>query len=216
MKTRTHMGQTPLWLCLCLLATGCMTWGCSTDDSISVTEPSGTDTFTDQRDGNTYRFITLGQQDWTVDNLRYDLGNRDLCRIYQSPSDEETQDYSAAYLPRFGMLYTYDAALQAVPEGWRLPTDEDWTALEQSGGYLSEAFNMLYGGYYTKNTYATAANGNRFMGSWAYFWTSTKDESKVGEYYFARKKFYTEQHLVRLSIEPAAYFLSVRLVRDHQ
>lgn len=216
MKTDKHRWQAASWLCCCLIAVGLAAVACSSDDTLSVTEPSGTGTFTDQRDGNTYRFITLGQQDWTVENLRYDLGNRDLCRIYQSPSDEERQAYSTAYLQRFGMLYTYEAALQAVPEGWRLPTDEDWTALEQSGGYLSESFSLLYGGYYTKNTYATAANGYRFMGSWAYFWTSTKDESKVGEYYFARKKFYNEQELVRLSIEPAAYFLNVRLVRDHQ
>ena len=32
------------------------------------------------------------------------------------------------------MLYTYEAALQAIPEGWRLPTDEDWEKLEQALG----------------------------------------------------------------------------------
>ena len=32
------------------------------------------------------------------------------------------------------MLYTYEAALQAIPEGWRLPTDEDWEKLERALG----------------------------------------------------------------------------------
>ena len=111
------------------------------------------------------------------------------------------------------MLYTYDGAVQAVPDGWRLPTDADWAALEASHGYLNEAFSLLYGGYYTKNTAATAYNGSRFMGTWAYFWTATSDDAKTGEYYFARKKFYGTQHLERLSIEPTAYFLNVRFVR---
>ena len=189
---------------------------CSKDDAVSITEPSATDSFSDSRDGNEYRYATFGQLDWMVENLRYDLGNRDMSRDYQSVETAETQSYSTQYRQHFGMLYTYTAAMQAVPEGWRLPTDAEWTQLEQSYGYLSSAFGLLYGGYYTKNTYATAANGNRFMGSWAYFWSSTKDESKDGEFYFARKKFYSEQEMVRLSIEPEAYFLSVRLVRNHK
>ena len=188
---------------------------CSKDDKVSITQPSSTGTFVDERDGAEYKYITVGGLDWLAENLRYDLGDRDLSRDYQSAEDHETQAYSTTYHERFGMLYTYSGAMQAVPEGWRLPTDADWTALEQQGGYLSEAFALLYGGYYTKNTYATAANGNRFMGSWAYFWTSTKDGEKQGEYYWARKKFYSEQTMVRLSMEPEAYFLSVRLVRDH-
>lgn len=187
---------------------------CSKNDAVSITEPSATDSFTDSRDGNTYKYATFGNLDWMVENLRYDMGNLDMSRDYQSAEVVDSH-YSTDYRPRFGMLYTYTAAMQAAPEGWRLPTDAEWTLLEQSYGYLSSAFGLLYGGYYTKNTYATAANGNRFMGSWAYFWSSTKDESKDGEFYFARKKFYSEQEIVRLSIEPEAYFLSVRLVRNH-
>ena len=188
---------------------------CSKNDEVSITEPSNTGSFTDNRDGNTYKYVTFGNLDWTVENLRYDLGNLDMCRDYQSVEAEAARMNSTEYRARFGMLYTYSAAMQAVPEGWRLPTDAEWTQLEQSYGYLSSAFGLLYGGYYTKNTYATAANGNRFMGSWAYFWSSTKDESKNGEFYFARKKFYSEQEMVRLSIEPEAYFLSVRMVREN-
>ena len=188
---------------------------CSKDDEVNITEPSATGTFVDERDGTEYRYITVGGLDWLAENLRYDLGDIDLSRDYQSEEAFDAQVYSTANRARFGMLYSYSGALQAVPEGWRLPTDADWTALEQQGGYLSEAFALLYGGYYTKNTNATASNGNRFMGSWAYFWTSTKDGEKQGEYYWARKKFYSEQELVRLSIQPDAYFLSVRLVREH-
>ena len=197
----------PLLLCVAFLT------GCSDNDSVSVEQPSAQGTFVDARDGKEYHYIHVGGLDWSVENLAYDLGNQDLARVYQSEEAHDKGIYSLDYLHKYGMLYTYDGAVQAVPDGWRLPTDADWAALEASHGYLNEAFSLLYGGYYTKNTAATAYNGSRFMGTWAYFWTATSDDAKTGEYYFARKKFYGTQHLERLSIEPTAYFLNVRFVR---
>ena len=194
---------------LCLV---CLT-GCSSDDDVSIEQPSAEGTFVDARDGREYHYIHVGGLDWSVENLAYDLGNQDLACVYQNADDYEKEVYSTKNAEKYGMLYTYEGAMQAVPEGWRLPTDADWAALEASHGYLSEAFGVLYGGYFTKNTAATAYNGNRFMGTWAYFWTATADETKNGEFYFARKKFYGTQQMERLSIEPTAYFLSVRFVR---
>ena len=48
--------------------------------------------------------------------------------------ENRNQNYSKEY----GFLYTYNGALKAVPEGWRLPTDEDWKILEKNVG-ISEA-----------------------------------------------------------------------------
>ena len=31
-------------------------------------------------------------------------------------------------------MYDYEAALAAIPEGWRLPTDDDWLKLEKALG----------------------------------------------------------------------------------
>ena len=109
-----------------------------------------------------------------------------------------------------------DVKYKRYNEGSTTPidaTEADWKALEASHAYLGEDFRLLYGGYFTKNTAATAYNGSRFMGTWAYFWTATSDTTKDGEFYFARKKFYGTQQMERLSIEPTAYFLSVRFVR---
>lgn len=187
---------------------------CSDDDDITIEDPTLQGTFIDERDGTTYHFVHLAGLDWSVENLAYDLGDTDLSRIYQSSIDYDRQTYSAELRAKYGMLYSYTGAQQAIPAGWRLPSDADWAALEASNGYLSTAFGLLYAGYYTKNTHASADNGSRFMGSWAYFWTATSDESKDGQFYFARKKFYSVQQTERLSLEPGAYFLSVRFVRD--
>jgi FlaG/FlaF family flagellin (archaellin) len=187
--------------------------GCSDDDNVSVEKPSAQGTFVDARDGKEYHYIHVGGLDWSVENLSYDLNDQDLACVYQNVDDYQKGDYSTANAAKYGMLYSYEGALQAIPDGWRLPTDADWKALEASHAYLGEDFRLLYGGYFTKNTAATAYNGSRFMGTWAYFWTATSDTTKDGEFYFARKKFYGTQQMERLSIEPTAYFLSVRFVR---
>ena len=127
-----------LLLCVAFLA------GCSDDDSVSVEQPSAQGTFVDARDGKEYHYIHVGGLDWSVENLAYDLGNQDLARVYQSEEAHDKGIYSLDYLDKYGMLYTYDGAVQAVPDGWRLPTDADWAALEASHGYLNEAFSLLY------------------------------------------------------------------------
>lgn len=187
--------------------------GCSDDDNVSVEKPSAQGTFVDARDGKEYQYIHVGGLDWSVENLSYDLNDQDLACVYQNVDDYQKGDYSTVNAAKYGMLYSYEGALQAIPDGWRLPTDADWKALEASHAYLGEDFRLLYGGYFTKNTAATAYNGSRFKGTWAYFWTATSDTTKDGEFYFARKKFYGTQQMERLSIEPTAYFLSVRFVR---
>lgn len=42
-----------------------------------------------------------------------------------------------------GLLYTYSAALKAIPEGWKLPSDEDWKKLEQTLGMPVEEIDQL-------------------------------------------------------------------------
>ena len=99
------------------------------------------------------------------------------------------------YSETYGLLYTYDAALKALPDGWRLPTDEDWKKLEtelymdgdelglleqwrgkQAGMLLKEegtGFRILYGG---TRAYGTFAYGTPYMNKDmnAYFWSSSK------------------------------------------
>lgn len=125
---------------------------------------------------------------------------------------EATSHFEAAekgnngYVGKYGYLYSYDAALKAVPEGWRLPTDEDWKKLEGYLGMTAEeldgfdrwrgqgigdllkageegiGFNALYGGC---NAYAPDNSQNYIRrDESAYFWSSTllpeTDSTQVG------------------------------------
>lgn len=54
--------------------------------------------------------------------------------LHFEKAEQENNNYTSAY----GFLYSYEGALTAVPEGWRLPTDEDWNTLESTLGMNHE------------------------------------------------------------------------------
>lgn len=222
--------------CLCLAA---LLAACQDDkeEYLPNVKPETSGTFVDSRDQYEYHWVRFDGLDWTVENAHYDTGEGS-CFIYPEIHGSSVT-YSEANLPKYGYLYTFEGAQKAVPEGWRLPTDEDWNRLEAALGSSSDklqqygwrgaaglamqqdeadsGLNLLMGGYY--NTYFDA-NGDganyRHIGSFGYFWSQTKDTSKEGEYYFYRKVMYDRPQVYRESINIQNYYLSVRFVRDAQ
>ena len=56
---------------------------------------------------------------------------------------ERAEEQYGGYKDTYGLLYTYEGALKALPEGWRLPTDEDWKQLEKTLGMNENELNLL-------------------------------------------------------------------------
>ena len=93
-----------------------------------------TGTFTDPRDGKTYKWVKIGEQVWMAENLNY-TG----CGTHITDDDEwyHNLDYDGwcyydnneNYADTYGVLYQWKAAKTACPVGWHLPTDEEWTQL---------------------------------------------------------------------------------------
>ena len=224
--------------CLCMEFTAC---GDEEITAPAMAAPVATGQWVDERDGEIYNWVQSGNLQWMTDNFRYDIGSYTDCRNYIEPEDwvQYAQEQLATRnWPKYGMYYSIPGALQACPDGWRLPTDDEWQQLEQALGMTADesarydwrgniAANLvetkdhntyarfLLGGYitfYTTNSYLT--NGSRFKGAWGYYWTSTQDERSDGTLYIYRKFAYNRAEICRQSMQPQNQLLNVRYVRD--
>ena len=200
-------------------------------------------------DGNVYQTIKIGDQVWMAENLkvtRYrngdDIPNETNNITWGSLSTGAYAAYNNenVNVDTYGLLYNWyavDDSRNIAPEGWHVPTDEEWKQLEmQLGMSQSDADNQgLRGtdeGNKMKATSGWNGGGNGTnesgfsalpggyrdyyngtfgnMGYVAYFWSST-------EYYsfsaWSRILGYDGSSVYR-SYYYKQYGFSVRLVRD--
>ncbi len=164
-----------------------------------------------------YNLVEIGYQCWFAENLRtYEFANGDIIQEitdnaeWSGLTDAATcwyQNDSAAFADPYGKLYNWHAVNDSrniCPEGWIVPSDEDWKELEMflgmtqvqaedndwrgndEGGKLKQT-GITY--WWTPNTGATNESGfNAVPGGFrfnisgtfgsmqesAYFWTSTQ------------------------------------------
>jgi uncharacterized protein (TIGR02145 family) len=146
-------------------------------------------TFTDSRDGKTYKTVKIGNQVWMAENLNYKTSSGSW--VY-----ENIQDNASIY----GRLYDWETADNVCPSGWHLPSDDEWKQLEMAIGMSQSEVDVMDArgtdeGYKLKaigtwqwpdgtDEYGFAAlpggqcaNYNNFydIEYFAYFWTSTEN-----------------------------------------
>ena len=81
-------------------------------------------------DGDNYYYVRIGNLDWFRNNLATDNGGAPYANV------EIMSDI-------LGRFYNYKDALTACPEGWRLPTEEDWLSLGRALGAECEKFGVI-------------------------------------------------------------------------
>lgn len=146
-----------------------------------------TGSFTDPRDGKTYKTVKNGEQWIMAENLAYkpDTGNS------WAYKDNDSN------ITKYGYLYDWETAMNIAPEGWHLPSSDEWIAVRKALGgkrgnwpYLekiypklvvggSSGLNMLLGGM------RTCDGEFRYLGDKARFWTSDISGSERTVYEYA-------------------------------
>ena len=201
---------------------------CASDEpesSASVIAPAvDYGTLTDARDGKTYKTVAIGGKTWMAENLNFDnsataTGSIDSSFCY---------DGIPANCTKYGRLYQEYAATVVCPEGWRLPTADDWrdltTAAKSEFGddngslrAVGEWENTIFG----DNVMATNASGFSAIpagyraktgecdgeGTKAYFW----GEDNMNHYAWILSNQYDME---KESMQRGYYAYAVRCVKD--
>ena len=173
------------------------------------------DTLIDTRDGKSYVTVQIGQQIWMAENLKF-----------------KTEKYSYIFAnkaengKKYGRLYRWEAASEACPAGWHLPTDKEWQILEKELGMTetelvkendwrgkdqatklmsdtSINFNMLLGGY------RNPPSNYYLMGMQSFFWTAT-DNGAHGWY----RQMRDGSGQIFRRTRPKSWGMSIRCVKD--
>lgn len=115
------------------------------------TTGSGGDTYTDTRDGHVYKKITIGKQTWMAENFAYLpivnvssnlFGGPPSCFVYGYLGTNINDAKASSNFSIYGVLYNWSAAISLCPEGWHLPTDEEWKILEMNQGMSQAEANV--------------------------------------------------------------------------
>ena len=162
---------------------------------LSVSAVNAQGSFTDTRDGKTYRTVKIGNQTWMAENLNYKTG-KSWC-----------YDNKDGNCQKYGRLYNWNTAMKACPAGWRLPTRQDWNDLVQAAGGKDVAgtklksksqwdgtndygFSALPGGYrYSLCSFYRAGRGGYWWSATeggsgdAWYWGMDSDDGGVNENY---------------------------------
>jgi uncharacterized protein (TIGR02145 family) len=126
--------------------------------------------FVDQRDQKAYEWVNIGPQVWMAENLAW------LPEIKNSYNSSATDPFYYVYnyfgfnldearsnpnFDTYGVLYNYPAAVEACPEGWRLPTLDEQRSLVDYIGGAAQSGSLIETGndHWYNNTSGTNTTG---------------------------------------------------------
>lgn len=203
------------------------------EEKVITTSRNGT--FTDNRDGKTYKWVEIGSQIWMAENLSYIpfvssfLDDYEIF-VYNYKGSSVDEAIITAEFKTYGCLYSLDISLNVCPDGWHLPSQEEWDELEiflgktNQGNLLRDTgwgdryannltlFSALPAGYHF-HEYNPYTNLNTYfwhLGNSTFFWSSSiwfDNALAPGLDSYHKEIIYTTYS--------KEYGLSVRCIRDN-
>ena len=180
--------------------------------ALNVNAQNGINELLDLRDSTIYKITTIGEQTWMAENLNF---KTDKSWCYGNKAEN---------CNTYGRLYSWDAAVNACPEGWHLPSDDEWKQMEKYLGMADAdlnkydkwrgtdqgkqlissdltGFNLLMGGFRNPN--------NLLKDIQAFIWTSS-DQNGMAWY----RQFYKDSPQIFRRTRPKYWAFSVRCIKD--
>lgn len=192
-------------------------------------------TFTDNRDGATYQWVEMGNQIWMAENLSYIpyvssyLDDHGIF-VYNYKGSSVWEAKGTVEFNTYGCLYSGDVSVNACPDGWHLPSREEWDELNVYLGNTSQSnllrdtrwgdryannltlFSAMPAGYHYRE-YLSYSNSYTYfggLGNQTYFWAS---EIAYDEILVAGLNSYYEGIIFGTCTNK--YGLSVRCIKDN-
>jgi len=211
---------------------------------VGLANAQETGTFTDSRDGHVYEWVKIGDQIWMAENMANlpevnrvdDSQFEGKCYyVYGYDGTNISEAMTITNYKKYGVLYNWDAARENCPDGWHLPTDEEWAELEKylgmntdeisqrgwrASGNVGEKIKSVSGWKNGIGTNKTGFNvfpggcrgyhGFGSLGYCAYFWTASPAGGDNGW----RRGFCGDDKGSNREEERRYFGISVRCVKD--
>ena len=176
--------------------------------------------FIDTRDSTRYKTIQIGEQIWFAENLKYKIPKQTKYIKYKEIINDSL---------KHGIYYTWEAACNACPSGWHLPSQDDIVILAKWFGYDDirlyhflknggdSGFNGLLGGYITTNTTLLNPRSVRDFEEKGYWWLKTEDFSNTFKSYtsiakaFGLSDYYQDAKIYSWG---KGVYLNIRCIKD--
>ncbi len=132
--------------------------------------------FTDPRDGNTYKIITIAGVTWMAENLKFNPSEGGAFCFDNDPNN----------VSKYGILYEWKTAMKACPDGWHLPSGSEFRTL-MNHFEMDEAWENSSSGPVSFSIQLAGMQDHEGtfteMDESAYFWTSTEYGKDEAEYF---------------------------------
>ena len=159
--------------------------------------------------GEVYNTLEINEQCWLTENLRASAYRDGTVILNLTDSAEWREDDQGAYIcyynqekncQDYGALYNWYAVNNErglCPEGWSVPTDEQWAEVG------ADNFKIVFGGF------RNAGGPFSYLNEKSFLWTSTPSE----DFAYARVTNKEDQEIRRIESSKSSGF-SVRCVKD--